>query len=462
MHVNSFHKFEDAYGTCLINIEKMSACRIDEATSRMLDQISERSAAPLLSEVKDVLRKLDLVVDQDPPRKETSETVPPVIHHMILFITQKCNFRCVYCFGGDGSYGSEEVMDRKTAQRAVDWLVEQVGGAAKLNISFFGGEPLLNWDMLKHVVGYAGKRASAAGKTVQFGLSTNASLLDDGKINFLVEHRVGVAVGFDGLKELQDTQRPFRNGKGSYDATIPRIRRLLEAIPEASGRAMLTGQADPAMVEKSLYNAGFSRVAVDVSSPSLFHSRKPSEELKQRFSRLLELGKSRTDQLLGSIKKRDTETVRKIWGADHVFAGKFLDAFVYNRKRYYPCPAGRTQVAVSCSGDVFPCFAFVGTKDYRIGSVFEGELDRDLYLASPLGSVEMCSACFAKYLCGGGCRYDHVAVSGSLFEPNGLRCDFIRGSVEALASLCSQLSPEDKGYLVKEGIIRGIPPVFDF
>lgn len=462
MLVKPYHKFDDGHGTCLIDIERMKVCRIDDATSQMLDQIFERPCTSFPADVCDRLRKLDLLADNPAAQSKTTQTALPAIRHVALLVAQKCNFKCVYCFGGDGSYGSEGEMDRATAQIGVNWLIRQSQETKRLRISFFGGEPLLNFPLIKHVVAYAREKAEAAGKTVQFGVSTNGSLLNDDKIDFIREHRIGVTVGFDGFKKAQDAQRPFLNGRGSYDLTVPRIRRLLSVVPDAGGRAMLTGDTDPVMAERGLYDLGFSRVAVDVPSPSLCHPHAWREGSERMISRLSKAAEQEAGALLESIKRRETGNIRRLQKVEHVLAGKCLDSFLHNTKRYYPCMAGRLLVAVSCTGDVYPCFRFVGNETYRIGTVFEHELDRELFRSSPIKSVEKCSNCFAKYICAGGCRYDHLAANGSLFEPNEVRCGFMRSSVEALASLTSRLNREDKDYLYEEGIIRRKSSPFDF
>ena len=462
MHVNPHHKFEDGYGTCLININKMSARRIDGTTAGLLDRVAADPTAISEPGVEKVLEQLELLPVKNDRLKKAVKTEPVHVRSIALFVTQRCNFRCVYCYGDGGSYGSEGVMSPETAQRAVDWLIEQSEKSKKLGMTFFGGEPLLNFDLIKEVVSYGEKIGRETEKKFAFTISTNGSLLDEEKIAFIKEHKIHVNMGFDGMKSVQDMQRPFKNGKGSYDVMVPKIKQLLAVMPDAAGRATLLPDADPARVEKAMRDIGFSRVAVEVASPSLFAREKETPSSESIFTRMMQMEEAEAGELLTAIKERETEKLKKLLRGTYTFVGKSLDCFINNTRKHFFCSAGRHYLAVSTAGGVYLCHRFVGTEAYRLGSIFDGPLKRDMYQGSPLRVMDKCSDCFAKYVCVGGCGYDNLAVSGSIFTPNEQRCRLARRSVELLASLTCRLDREDKDYLLEKEIIPKKPCVFDF
>jgi uncharacterized protein len=460
MKLKLCHTFKHNNGICLLNTEKMEAVDINENTAALLEFISKNQGCVVTPEDASVLEKLELI-DKDewkPSRKKMSPKAVPIAS-IALFVTQECNLRCIYCYGDGGSYGSGGYMTRGTAFRSVDWLIEQSEGKKKLAMAFFGGEPLLNFTLMKEVVQYALKRGNESGKEFDFRLTTNATLLDDEKIAFLKEHKINPLVSFDGPKELQDTQRPFQNGKGSYDAIMPKIKKLLEVLPESECRATIVGNTDPLAVDNFLHEIGFGATSLLVASRSLFdeeHDRCLSEGA---LPRMLNRAETEARDLREAIKARDTDKLKKLKRSG-LRTGS-LEAFVNGQKKLFPCGAGRASVAVSCSGDVYLCHRFVGSEDYKLGDIFSGDLKREIYQTSPLKFQNKCANCFAQYICAGGCYHDNLGKTGSIFEPNEDMCVLIRRSVELAAVICSQLNEDDKTYLDSEEIISKKQCPFD-
>jgi len=452
MQVKTYHTFRhDDGGTCLINTEKMTAIDINEDSAALLELVSKAPDFPITPEAKSELEKLELIDKEDrPSRKKASAKAAPVVS-VSLFVTQQCNLRCIYCYGDDGSYASGGEMTRNTAHRAVVWLIEQLKDAKQLRIVFFGGEPLLNFSLVKEVVRYAQKCGKGCGKEFKFSITTNASLLDDEKIAFFKEHKINPLVSFDGLKVIQDTQRPFKNGKGSYDATVPKIRKLLEVLPESSCRATLVGGTDPIVVDNALREIGFGARHISPVSPTLFNKDKNSHVPGRDFAGMLTWAQVKAWELRTGIKERDTEKLNDLKASGTLC--RIVEQFVNGQKRYFPCGAGRDSVAVSCSGDVYLCHRFVGNEGQRLGDIFSGDLKREIYQTSPLRFQDKCTNCFAKYLCAGGCYHDNLGTTGSLFEPDEGMCALMRHSAELAAAICSRLNEDDKAYLVKEEII---------
>jgi len=460
MRLKPYHTFKHNSGISLINTEKMEVAGINENTAALLEFVSKNQGCVVTPEDALVLEKLELIdKDEWKPSMKKMPPEPVPIANIALFVTQECNLRCIYCYGSGGSYGSGGYMTRGTAFRSVDWLIEQSESKKKLKISFFGGEPLLNFTLMKDVVQYALKRGNESGKEFDFGLTTNATLLDDGNIAFLKEHKINPLVGFDGPKELQDRQRPFQSGKGSYDAIMPKIKKLLEVLPESECRATIVGNTDPLAVDNFLHEIGFSATSLLVASRSLFdeeHDRCLSEGTLPGMLNRME---TESRNLREAIKGRDTDKLKKLRRSGLLVGS--LEAFVNGQKKLFPCGAGRASVAVSCSGDVYLYHRFVGFKDYKLGNIFSGDLKREIYQTSPLKLQNKCANCFAKYICAGACYHDNLGKTGSIFEPNEDRCALVKRSVELAAVICSQLNEEDKTYLTNEEIIAKKTCPFD-
>jgi uncharacterized protein len=175
MLLRPYHKFQNGGITCVLNIEKMNAFRIDEATGSFLESISSDPELPVAPEMEEELKRLELVLrDRKITRRKPASMPEPIsIRNISLFVTQDCNFRCTYCYGDRGKYGSGSHMDRETALGAVNWLIDQSGKIKDLNISFLGGEPFLNFLLIKEVVEYAKERGKKLGGCPRMAIFPN-------------------------------------------------------------------------------------------------------------------------------------------------------------------------------------------------------------------------------------------------------------------------------------------------
>lgn len=452
MLIKPYHTFRhDDDDICLINPEKMTAINIDESTAALLELVPKDLGSAAIPEAESALEKLGLIDKEERLGREKTSAKAASVVNIALLVTQQCNLRCIYCYGNGGGYGSGGEMNRKTAYRAVDWLIEQSKDIRKLGITFFGGEPLLNFSLMKEVVHYALKRGNESGKEFEFNITTNASLLDDEKIVFFKEYKINPLVSFDGPKEIQDTQRPFKNGKGSYELTLSKIKQLLEGLPKSACRAIIVGATSPVVVDNALREIGFGARHLGLVSPSLFGEENDSHVAERDFTEMLSWAQAMSRELRAGIKERDTERLNNLKGSGTL--GGFVEQFVNSQKRYFPCSAGRDFVGVSCSGNIYLCHRFVGIEGQRLGDIYNGDLKREIYQVSPLRSREKCANCFAKYLCGGGCYHDNLGTTGSVFEADEGLCAHIRRLTELAAAICCRLSEDDKAYLVKEKII---------
>ncbi len=437
--LHPFHLFHYREDYFVINVETMQADAVDQHTFSRLEKLTAKDSLAELTPVMQIkLRQ-------------------PPITYMSLLVTQSCNLRCVYCYEDKKSAR----MNDATAFRAVDWLIKKSEAMRSLNIIFFGGEPLLNFPLIEAVVDYAKDAAKKSDKYVSFTLITNGTLLDDEINLFLQKHQIRVTISFDGLKELQDSQRPFASGSGSYDRVIPKIKNLLKLMPQTASHAVIMGDNSPETIKDALQELGFHRVTVALNSQSPFTKGNQAVNTSDRDTRaMLSALEEEAKSWYDLIKKRDIASIKKLTGRSNLYLA-LLSLMKQSKKRFF-CGAGQSMVAVNPSGDIYLCHRFVDLDDYRIGSIHEDELNLESFCQSPVDANDTCKQCFAKYYCGGGCKHDHLTSCGSVNEPEQRMCLLKQRELELAATVVSRLSNEDRNWLVKENLFPPKPCPLDF
>ena len=430
--IRPFHVFQHEGTNYVIDIEKMQASAVDGTAA-------------------ETLRKAELGSERPPSSLERA-----TICSMALFVTQACNLRCVYCY----EEKTNGYMDEKTAFQAVDWLFRQAGNIKKIYISFFGGEPFLNFPLIKKVAAYARERAGNSDKTVSFNVTTNATLLDEEVIQFLLEYNVNVLVSMDGPGEIQDTQRPFADGRGSYDVILPLVKKLLAAKPETRVHAVLVDDSKTELIKSALQDIGFPEVTLLPASPSLFvgEVNDKAKQTRNLDGLLLELDRE-AELWQRHVANRDGESLKRLRSKAQL--SQALLTLLHNKKLRYACGAGIKFIAVSCNGDIYLCHRFVGQEDYKLGNIFETGLKGD-FRESPLTRIPACAACFARYYCAGGCKHDNAGSCGSAWSPSEEICRMRRRELELAAVLISRFSDQDRAFLNEYEIFPPKPCPLDF
>ena len=312
---------------------------------------------------------------------------------------------------------------------------------------------------MKAVVAYAETRVQEIGKQVEFHTTTNATLLDDEQIAFIKEHQLRVLVSLDGPKEVQDAQRPYANGQGSYDFIVPKIKKLLAAVPETAGHAVLVGNTDSELVKNALKEIGFAEVSIMPVAKSLF--AEPNSTVAVRENEyLIQALEKEAETWIRLVKSRDSAALKILKGKSGLYQG--IISLLHNTKRRYACGAGLGLSAVSAVGDIYLCHRFVGMDEYKMGSVFEKGLRREEYQKSPITGDGKCAACFAKYHCAGGCKHDNVGSGGGVTTPSEDMCHLRCRELELAAVITSQLDPANKTFLIEHEIITPKPCPLDF
>ena len=364
-----------------------------------------------------------------------------------LFVAQECNMRCVYCYGVGGEYGGGGLMSEETALRAVDWLMVNSLSARNVDIGFFGGEPLLNFPLMQKVVSYARAKAEEKGKQVNFGLTTNGSILSDEIITFLRDEKIDPLISFDGPPEYQNRQRPFKDGSGSYDKILANVRKLSAALPRVRGRATLFGDGDPFRIKEAMEHAGFTTFFISEASPVILSARPAEAPLNDDFGgqtleRMTAYNCKEVDRLLALIKERKIEK-----DAPPVLLSAVAD-MVLGQNRGYGCAIGKTAVAVSVTGDIYPCHRFVGMEEARMGNIADYRVDGlNVYHRAVVDHLPECRKCWARYYCGGGCFYHNMALTGDMHRPDPFDCRGKKALYERLIHVYSLLDEADRDYL---------------
>ena len=351
---------------------------------------------------------------------------PTQLKALCLHIAHDCNMCCKYCFAGEGEYsGDRSLMSFEVGKRALDFLIEQSGSRKNLEVDFFGGEPLLNFDVVKQLVAYARSIEKEKGKNFRFTLTTNGVLLDDEVMEWDNKECYNVVLSLDGRKETNDRMRRTRNDKGTYDLILPKFQKMAKERNQQGYyiRGTYTHyNTDFANDILHLADMGFEQLAMEpvVTDPKMDYALQESDipKLKDQY-----------DLLAKEMCKRNRE------GKGFTFFHYMIDLeggpCIY--KRISGCGVGTDYMAVTPWGDLYPCHQFVGDEKFLLGNVFDGVKNTDIVNEFKLCNVysrEACQDCFAKLYCSGGCSANAYHTTGKITGTCDMSCELHRKRVE--------------------------------
>ena len=351
---------------------------------------------------------------------------PTQLKALCLHIAHDCNMCCKYCFAGEGEYsGDRSLMSFEVGKRALDFLIEQSGSRKNLEVDFFGGEPLLNFDVVKQLVAYARSIEKEKGKNFRFTLTTNGVLLDDEVMEWANKECYNVVLSLDGRKETNDRMRRTRNDKGTYDLILPKFQKMAKERNQQGYyiRGTYTHyNTDFANDILHLADMGFEQLAMEpvVTDPKMDYALQESDipKLKDQY-----------DLLAKEMCKRNRE------GKGFTFFHYLIDLeggpCIY--KRISGCGVGTDYMAVTPWGDLYPCHQFVGDEKFLLGNVFDGVKNTDIVNEFKLCNVysrEACQDCFAKLYCSGGCSANAYHTTGKITGTCDMSCELHRKRVE--------------------------------
>lgn len=354
-----------------------------------------------------------------------------VVKALCLHIAHDCNLACRYCFAEEGEYkGGRAMMSYEVGKQALDFLIANSGNRRNLEVDFFGGEPLMNFDVVKQLVEYGREQEKLHNKNFRFTLTTNGILLNDDIMEFINNEMSNVVLSVDGRKEVNDRMRPSRNGKGSYDVILPKFIQLADARNQTNYyvRGTFThNNLDFSEDVKHLADLGFKQISVE---PVVATAEEPyaikEEDLPILFDEYDKLAK-----LMLEYEKE---------GKGFNFFHFMLDLSggPCVAKRLSGCGSGTEYLAVTPWGDLYPCHQFVGIPEYLMGNVFEGvkttELREDFKQCN-VYSKEKCRNCFAKFYCSGGCAANSFKFHGDINNTYDIGCELQKKRIECAIML---------------------------
>ncbi len=354
-----------------------------------------------------------------------------VVKALCLHIAHDCNLACQYCFAEEGEYhGRRALMSLEVGKKALDFLVANSGNRVNLEVDFFGGEPLMNWRVVKDLVAYGRSLEGPNNKKFRFTLTTNGVLLDDEVMEFANREMANIVLSIDGRKEINDRMRPFRGGQGSYDVIVPKFRKVAES--RGQERYYVRGTFTRNNLDFSrdvlhLADLGFRQISVEPVVAG------PEDDYAIREEDLPAL-REEYDRLAAEMIKRKKEGE----GFNFFHFMIDLEGGPCVAKRLSGCGSGTEYLAVTPWGDLYPCHQFVGNEDFLMGNVEEGVLRadiRDEFKGCNVYAKEKCRKCFAKFYCSGGCAANAYNFHGNINEAYDVGCELERKRVECAIML---------------------------
>jgi uncharacterized protein len=402
----------------------------DTCPQKIIDKLGKIYNKDDITECYDEIVSLyndKILFSEDDYEKFALTSVASPIKAMCLHVSHDCNLRCKYCFAATGDYHEGRMlMSLETGKKALDFLIEKSGDRKFLEVDFFGGEPTLNFDVVKQLVEYGRSREAEANKKFRFTITTNGILLTDDMIEFINKEMNNVVLSIDGRKEVNDRVRVRADGTGSYDRILPNFKKVVETRDKDKDwyvRGTYTKyNLDFSNDVMHLYEQGFDQISVEpvMADPSMPYAITQAD-LPRIFDEYEELMKKITEI-------RDS--------------GKFINFFHFMLdldqgpcaiKRLRGCGCGNEYVAIAPNGDIYPCHQFVGNEEYKMGSLNDGSFNDDMkaeFAAAHVYSKPECKKCWAKFYCSGGCNANNYIYAGDIHNAYKLSCEIQKKRLE--------------------------------
>ncbi len=435
------HSVDDAAYDIIADFENKSKDEI-------ISEVGEKYPEIELKEIKECYEQVQELKDSgqlfapdtfEPMAGELKARTAGVVKALCLHIAHTCNLNCSYCFASQGKYhGERAVMSFEVGKRALDFLIENSGTRRNLEVDFFGGEPLMNFDVVKRLVEYARSVEKEKNKNFRFTLTTNGMLVDDDVIDFANREMSNVVLSLDGRKEIHDRCRVDYAGNGSWEKIVPKFQKFVKMRGNKNYymRGTFT-HANPDFLEdiKTMLDLGFTELSMEpvVTSPS--DPAALTEEDKvivmEQYEKLAEL-----------MLQRDKE------GRPFTFYHYMIDLAdgpcIY--KRISGCGSGTEYMAVTPWGDLYPCHQFVGEEKFKLGDIYNGVTNtavREEFASCNVYAREECKNCWAKLYCSGGCAANAYHATGSIKGVYSYGCDLFRKRMECAIAVAVKRATEE-------------------
>ena len=362
-----------------------------------------------------------------------------VIKALCLHIAHDCNLACKYCFAEEGEYhGRRAIMSYEVGKKALDFLIANSGQRRNLEVDFFGGEPLMNFQVVKDLVRYGREQEKIHNKHFRFTLTTNGLLLDEEVMAFVNEEMDNVVLSIDGRKEVNDFMRPSRNGKGSYDIILPKFIQLAESRNQTKYYVRGTFTRNNLDFSKDvmhLAELGFKQISME---PVVSLPEEPYAITKEDIPTICEE--------YDKLAKYMIQTKKEGKGFNFFHFMVDLSGGPCVAKRLSGCGSGTEYLAVTPWGDIYPCHQFVGEEEFLLGNVDEGIKRDDLveeFKYCNVYSKEECKKCFARYYCSGGCAANSYKFNDDINDVYHIGCELQRKRIECAIMLKAEAASQE-------------------
>lgn len=415
--------------------------RLIEETKSILDKKYDRTEIEeVLSDVQELIDREELFTADvykeyvmDFKKRKT------VVKAMCLHIAHDCNLACKYCFAEEGEYhGRRALMSFEVGQKALDYLIANSGNRKNLEVDFFGGEPLMNWEVVKKLVEYGRSKEAEYDKKFRFTLTTNGVLLNDEIMEFCNREMSNVVLSLDGREAVNDEMRPFRNGKGSYDLIVPKFQKFAKerADKDYYIRGTFTrNNLDFSEDVLHFADLGFKKMSIE---PVVASPEEPYAIREEDLPKIME----EYDKLAQAYIQRHKD------GKGFTFFHFMLDLTQGPcvAKRLSGCGSGTEYLAVTPWGDFYPCHQFVGYEQFLLGNVDEGVTNtevRDEFKLCNVYAKPKCKDCFARFYCSGGCAANSYNFHGSITDAYEIGCEMQKKRIECAIMIKAALAGEE-------------------
>lgn len=437
------HQYKNNGYNIVLDVNSGAIHVVDDVTYDVISLFEEHSEEEIVetlkatypeAEIREALEEVNILKQEESLFTEDKyegaimdfKKRPTVVKALCLHIAHDCNLACRYCFAEEGEYhGRRALMSFETGKKALDFLIANSGTRRNLEVDFFGGEPLMNFDVVKQLVAYGREQEKLHDKHFRFTLTTNGVLIDDDVIEFANREMDNVVMSIDGRKEVHDKMRPFRKGAGSYDLIVPKFQKFAESRNQ--DRYYVRGTYTHHNLDFSqdvlhLADLGFKQISVEpvVAQESDDYAIR-EEDLPQLFEEY--------DHLAAEMVRRNKE------GNGFNFFHFMIDLeggpCVY--KRLSGCGSGTEYLAVTPWGDFYPCHQFVGNEKFLLGNVDEGITNTDLrdeFKCCNVYAKEKCRNCFARFYCSGGCAANSYNFHGDICDAYDIGCELQKKRIE--------------------------------
>ena len=409
----------------------------------MIEKLSDKHSRDDIIEALDELKYLKeqgILFTKNPYKDlRKAEEERPLIKALCLHIAHDCNLRCKYCFASTGDFGhSRGLMSLETAKTAIDFLLTNSGARKKLEVDFFGGEPLMNFEVVKETVKYGREREKESGKNIRFTLTTNGMLLTDEVMDFVNKNMSNLVLSIDGRQEVNDRVRHRVDSSGTYKHILPLIKAAADSRSQENYyvRGTFTRHnLDFAEDVLHLADLGFKQVSVEpvVASVDKDYALKNED----------------VDIICKEYERLTTEFIKRQKEGNGFNFFHFqleLENGPCVSKRLKGCGAGDEYIAITPEGEIYPCHQFVGNERFLMGNVNNGILDEGIrrqFKGSNIFTKEKCKECWCKFYCSGGCAANAWLYNKDVNIPYELGCELQKKRVECALIVKAALNSEE-------------------